>query len=320
MWSESTLDYQGGYASALVIDSDGNVTAAGILNEGVVHRYDAEGNWVFNEEVPVSINAAIAGPDGTTLVGTYEGVALIDAQGQMAWEQSLGGYVLDLDRYADGPIVATFGEGMAKAYTDIELGVELWSINTPGGYYTRSEALADGSFLTSGLDGSWTAIVDRYDADGVQLGSEQIEAVDQYHALQTLDVLPTGEIVASWAFYGDQVADAYLGLLSPDASEVLWTKEHVGSEYGYVNAVDVDALGRIAYIWSETPQFGPPFTDWHLVKLDSNGNTIWSTSFLGEIPYDQVTGQQVAFGPDGSVHVVVTTGSYGVMTFMKFEP
>jgi cysteine-rich repeat protein len=322
LWSVSTPQFLGGNVYAMVVDSDGNVTLGGDRGEGFLLRYDAEGDWVYDVSQPSQIMSMLAEPDGATLIGTNTGVALVDSQGQTVWEQPMGGQVLDLDRWADGPVVATTTEFTVTAYGDIASGMTLWTANKqPDVYYYRAAVAADGSIIAGGSLGyePYYGFLDRYDADGTELGSEPIDdIVGNYTSFQTLDVLPTGEILISWFCGGND--DYCLGLLSTDASEVLWVIEHDGPKQHAIYSVDVDALGRIAYIWSELELFGPYIMDWHLTKLDAEGNEIWSASFPGETPFDGITPQQVAFGPDGSVHVAVNEGPYGVTKLMKYAP
>jgi cysteine-rich repeat protein len=308
------------YISALVVDSSGNVTLAGAQypNDGFLRQYDSEGNQRFEVVIPQLVfNDALAEPEGATLVSSHEGVLAFDGQGQLLWQQSLAAYYY-LDRHGDGPIMANSADGVT-AFADIESGMGLWTVSKYPGplFYERMAATPDGGVVAAGYPADtdpFPAFVDRYDADGVELSSAQV--IDDA-PVRVIDVLPTGEIVIGWA-WGPSF-EVNLALLSADASTVLWNVAHEGSEYSQIHALDVDALGRIAYTWSELPEPGIGFT--YLTKLDADGNEIWTVSFGDpEEIYTYEDFVAVAFGPDGSVHAARVSQFTYTTTLMKFEP
>jgi cysteine-rich repeat protein len=310
-------------ATALAIDSDGDVAVGGYWTTGepdfatfgFLRRYDADGQLLLHYLHAPGVTAAIAEPNDFTLIGDGQGLARIDAQGQVVWSFATS-EPWAIDRSGDGPIIATVSPGVVIAVDDTGFGTELWSVVSETHRYTESVLALDGTvvaaaYATQPNPPPWTGFLGSFDADGNELSFAQVTD-DSF--ISSVGVLPTGEIAVSWWLAGGSM-DAHVALFSADGTTMLWEVVHEGPTNTVVYSLDVDDLGRIAYLWSE--QLAPNQRLEYVTKLDASGVEIWTAEL------DQGSNETptcVAFGADGSLITATDSVNGASMWLHKFSP
>ena len=249
-----------------------------------------------------------------------------DCGGDTLWTRTYGGANADRgysgQQTADGGFVLTGytcsqGAGGCDAYivkTDA-LGETLWT-RTFGGLlddFARSvQQTGDSGYVITGATssrgaGSYDVYLIKTDADGDTLWTRTFgdTAIDVGNSVrQTAD---GGYIVAGYTWSsGAGREDLYL--IKTDANgDALWTRT-CGGESGDVGySVEQTADGG-CIVAGATSSIGAGGADVYLVKVDSNGDTLWTRTFGGAA---DDSGYSIRQTTDGGYVVAGTTWSFG---------
>ncbi len=262
-----------------------------------------------------------------------------DANGDTLWTRTYGGPGDDnchsVQQTTDGGYIIagttwSFGAGGSDVYlikTDAN-GDTLWT-GTYGGsandYGHSVYQTANGCYIISGATWSFGAggsdvYLLKTDANGDTLWTETYGGTgDEFSCLvqQTAD---NGYIItgATWSF-GAGGCDVYL--LKTDANgDTLWTRTYGGmnDDYGWSLQQTIDNSYIIA---GETWSFGVGECDVYLLKINANGDTLWTRTYGGT---DADRGWSVQQTMDNGYIIVGETWSFdigaGDVWLIKTEP
>jgi hypothetical protein len=222
-----------------------------------------------------------------------------DASGNELWSKTFGGadndYGTSVQETSDGGFIMlaytySFGNGgsdfyLVKADKD---GNELWS-KTFGGsgreWSTAVKETSDGGFIMCGstesfgvsisgiyfikTDSSGTKLWDKiFDGSGYDNSNSLIETSDG-------DFILFGETTS----YGAGNDDMYL-IKTDSSGNKLWSKTIGDAGYNWGNSIQETPDGGFILLGSSEP-FGSDWSDFHIIKTDSEGNELWSNTFGG---------------------------------------
>jgi len=252
---------------------------------------DDEGNAV----IEVSTGGyLIAGVTESYGAGDYD-VYLVrtDEDGETLWTRTYGGADYDwgssvIEVSAGGFLIAggtcSFGTGNPLIYlvrTD-ENGDTLWTRTYEGacgdGRYSVIEVSTGGFLLAGGgcLD-SYKAYMIRLDENGDTLWTRAYSGVYFASANSAVEVSSGGFlVVGSTGFYD---SDVYL-IRTDENGDTLWTRTYGGSdsEEGY-SVIEVSTGGFL--VAGYTRSFGAGSYDFYLLRIDENGDTLWTRTYGG---------------------------------------
>jgi cysteine-rich repeat protein len=301
-----------GYAIGLSVDPDGNLAVSGWLGDGppdwtqraFLRRYDPSGELLLDHQLaPHSFFlAAMAEPDGFTLLADPQGLVRVDAQGQPVW--SMATSLVNpqtMARKGTGPLIlGGAGDGSVGAIDDAGMGTELWSYNGWPQIWYQFAAIAPDDTIVAGAyePSSWPPLshIARFDLNGNLLASEQSIPGE----ITGLGLLPSGEIVVSWT--NQMFQEAYVALLAADGATMLWAVPLEGIGHKEIRGLAVSELGYIASIGTYYDFDENEFVE-YVSKMDWNGAELWTSSLDqggdDEYPF------RVTFGTDASVYVIM---------------
>lgn len=249
-----------------------------------------------------------------------------DANGDTLWTKTYGGASTDgsysLDRTSDGNyIVAGYVGSSAPPYDDVYLlkvdenGQTLWTKTYGGPQIDRAHAVQqadDGGYIVAGYTESFGAgISDIYllktDQNGDTLWTKVYGGTNSDDAWAVRQTSDGGYILAAFtSSVGAGSYDAYL--LKTDASgDTLWTKTYGG--IGADRVFSIEQLPDDGYIAAGyTGSFGSGGSDLYLIRMNSDGDSLW-TKFYGGTDYDY-SRSAVPVG-DGGFLIAGFTASFG---------
>jgi hypothetical protein len=210
----------------------------------------------------------------------------IDASGDTLWTRTYGGTssdgALSVQCTSDGGYIivgytSSFGSGVYLIKTDAN-GDTLWA-KTYGGQIGYSvQQTSDGGYIIAGVGSNdiyliktdvngETLLARTYGGDGYECG---------YSAQRTYD---GGYIITgSTGSFGAGGEDVYVIRTDTDG-DTLWTRTYggTGDDWGY----SVQEISDGYIIAGLTGSFGAGWSDVYLVKIDVNGNTLWTKTYGG---------------------------------------
>ena len=223
----------------------------------------------------------------------------LNTNAQKPFQKSFGGigtdYAYYIEQTTDGGYVSvgetgSFGAGSKDVYLIKmdSVGDVLWAKTYGGtgddiGYFVQQTF--DGGYIIAGetssfgLDSSDVYLI-KTNSAGDALWTKTYGGADTdagYCVQQTYD---TGYAITGYTeSYGEGSADTYL-IRTDSAGDTLFTKTYGGS--GWDGSYVLDITADFGYILSgETYSFGAGPSDVYLIKLDENGDTMWTKSFGG---------------------------------------
>jgi hypothetical protein len=250
-----------------------------------------------------------------------------DPYGDTLWKKIYGG-LLDDESYSvqetsgGGFIIAgrtrSFGAGSNDIYlikTD-SLGDILWT-RTYGGSefdygYSVQETNDRGYIITGGTwsfgSGNNDVYLIRSDSLGDTLWTRFYGGPSGDEGFSVLETQDEGYIIAGNTLsYGAGLQDVYL-IRTDENGDTLWTRTYGGASWDYGRSVrETQDGGYIIVGW--TNSFGASLYDVYLIKTDSLGDTLWTTT-LGGSDFDM--GSDIQETWDGGYMIVGTSASYGM--------
>jgi len=197
----------------------------------------------------------------------------------------------------------------------LEPGDTLWTRTYGGSYVDAADDVqqtSDGGYILAGFTqfgfGWYTDFyLVKTDANGDTLWTRTYGGDDWDIAKSVRQTSDGGYIVAGMTrSFGAGYYDAYL--VKTDANgDTLWTRAYGGSDYDYANSVQQTTDGGYI-VGGETSSFGVRGRDGWLLKLDANGDTLWTRTFDA---VERESFRCVEQTTDGGYIVVGETGFWG---------
>ncbi len=288
------------YASALAVDSSGNVYVTGRdYGSGTGYdyatvKYDQSGNqiWVAHYNGPGN------GTDGASAL-------TVDSSGNV---------------YVTGN---STGSGTNSDYATVKYspdGNQLWvaRYNGPGNSVDSASALAvdsSGNVYVTGRDyGSGTGFdyaTIKYSPDGNQLWVAHYNGDANGHEYLNTNALAvdgSGNVYVTGYSSGGSTSMDYATIRYDTNGNQLWVKRYNGDGNGndYVYALTIDS-SRNVYVTGESAGSSTS-SDYATIKYDTNGNQLWVRRYNGDGNYVDVA---YAMAVDSTGNVYVTGKSWG---------
>jgi hypothetical protein len=243
----------------------------------------------------------IAGTTKSFGAGNYDFYLLkTDASGGTVWTRTFGGSDLDYGYSAvqttDGGYAVTgrtksFGAGDYDVYlvkTDAD-GDTTWTRTYGGSDRDEGQSVqqtTDGGYIIAGYNDPWgTAIMDVYlvktDAQGAVLWTRTHGTEDNYDcAFSVQQTTDGGYIVVGKSDYWE-TNDTQARIYKTDADgDTLWTRTYGGSAWDEAYSVQQTTDGGYI-VAGYTESFGAGNQDFYLLKIDADGDTLWTRTYGG---------------------------------------
>uniref|UniRef100_A0A7V5XIA6 Bacterial repeat domain-containing protein n=1 Tax=Thermodesulfobacterium geofontis TaxID=1295609 RepID=A0A7V5XIA6_9BACT len=282
----------------------------------------------------------VAADGGYVLVGDANGkawVVKVDQTGSVIWERVLAGsegcltcyYPRSISRTSDGNFVVG-GYYYKSILPNSGYFPFLAKLNAEGSILWMSEEWVDanGSYISGTLysarettDGGYVVLVNRnnhislvkINSQGAMLWEKKFihGAVDFGLSLQQTS--DRGYIIVGWTATTTQASSCDVYLIKTDSyGNMVWEKTFGGGDHDAGYSVQEVADGYI--VAGLTRSYGAGEEDIYLVKIDTQGNIVWSKTYGGD-KFDSAFSILQAF--DGGFVIVGTTSSFGPETLIK---
>lgn len=301
-WNPATHSWGGAgndSAADVALDSSGNVYLAGTTNsfgaggnDVLVLKFDSTGafQWArtWGGTGDDHAYAIGVGPDGFLYVtggtnsygtGWYDAFLLkLDTSGNLIWSKTWGG--------------SSFEQGYDLAF------------DPTGNIYVAAESYSSGN----------SAIALKFDTSGTLLSVLSWKGPYTYDAAYSIDVDSAGNILLagiSWDYSVNPNHNRILIIKYDASGNLLWSKNWQGpveDEAWGPKVIRADANGNI-YVLGRTTSFGVGQWDILLLKLDPNGNLIWSSTWGGPGTEGIPLGS-LAFEPNGNIELAASSNSF----------
>jgi hypothetical protein len=175
---------------------------------------------------------------------------------------------------------------------------------------------SDGGYIITGRTASFGAgAQDAYlintDANGDTLWTKTYGGADWDYAYSVKQTSDGGFIVVGGSKSFSSGGDYDVYLIKTDANgDTLWTRTYGGTDLEYGSSVQLTSDGGFIII-GVTMSFGAGDRDFYLLKIDANGDMIWTQTYGG---IDSDEGYSVQLTSDGGYIIVGETCSNGVPT------
>jgi hypothetical protein len=266
-------------------------------------------------------NYLIVGKTQAVLDSTYYALLLkVTPGGDTLWTRTYGqgywySYGLSVEEVSSGGYILAGGCGTYTNSTEAFLvrtdsdGDTLWT--KLHGTYTQEEAWSveetfDGGFVAAGVR-SLDVYLLRTDANGDTLWTKQFGGASNDMGLSVKETPDSGFIIAgsTWS-YGSGMSDAYY-IKTDRNGDLVWERAHGGTQREQVNTVVVTTDNH--YVSAGlTESFGPSAANMWLVKMDSDGDTVWTATYGGSGD-DRASWAEET--PDGGFILAGSTNSFG---------
>jgi putative intracellular protease/amidase len=169
---------------------------------------------------------------------------------------------------------------------------------------------SDGGYLLVGYTfapGSKDAdmLVIKTDADGDIIWSKRFGGIGSEYGNACLDVGDGYMVLGYTTSFGQGSKDVFLVRLDNDGNEI-WSKTYGGVSWDVGTAI-CEAGEQHYYVGGFTQSFGWGEEDIYLIKIDAQGNEIWTRTFGG---YRLDMANSIHGAPDGGCVIGATSGSY----------
>ena len=270
----------------------------------------------------------IAGTTKSFGAGNYDFYLLkTDANGDTLWTRTYGGSDLDYGYSAvqttDGGYAVvgrtkSFGAGNYDVYlvkTDAN-GDTTWTRTYGGSDRDEGQSVqqtGDGGYIIGGYNDPWgTGIMDVYlvktDAQGAVLWTRTHGPEDDYECAYSVQQTADGGYIVAGSTASSQTGDTDLYLLKTDANgDSLWAHTYGGDQWDEGYSVQQTADGQYI-VAGYTESFGAGSMDFYLLKIDADGDTLWTRTYGGS---GRDEGRSVHQTTDGGYIVAGYSWSFG---------
>jgi uncharacterized delta-60 repeat protein len=252
-------------------------------------------------------------------------VVKLAESGGIAWTKTIGGSLTDIAysivQSSDGGYIVagetwSFGAGYADFYVvklDNKRNVE-WTKTIGGSSTDVARSIirsSDGGYVVAGWTNSFGAgnydmFVVKLDSDGSTRWTKTIGGSYYDIAYSIVQSSDGGYVVAGATSYGAGGLDFYVVKLYSDGS-TQWARNIGGSSADVAHSIIQSSDGGYV-VAGRTRSFGAGYDDFYVVKLDSEGNVMWTKTIGGsltDIAYSIVQSS------DGGYIVAGYTQSFG---------
>jgi uncharacterized delta-60 repeat protein len=277
----------------------------------------------------------IQGSDGGYVIAGYTEsfysdddfyVVKLDSAGNIVWTKAIGGYKRDkaysIIQSSDGGYVvagytSSFGAGGSDFYV-VKLdssGNVQWTKTIGGSYSDVANSIiqsSDGGYVVAGWTASFGAgdddiFVVKLDSSGNVVWAKTIGGSSWDEARSIIQSSDGGYVVAGETeSFGAGDDDIFVVKLD-SSGNVVWAKTIGGSSYDFANSITQSSDGGYV-VAGYTSSFGAG-GDIYIVKLDSDGNVVW-TKTIGGSSMD--VARSIIRSSDGSYVVAGYTGGYDI--------
>ncbi len=241
-----------------------------------------------------------------------------DSVGAVVWSRTFGGADPDFGwcvrQVSDGFVLAGFTESFGKGENDFYLvktsseGEEEWSQTFGGEGNDRCWALVptdDGGYLLAGEttsfgEGEEDVYLVRTDARGTPLWSRTYGGAGSDRCFSVVQAADGGYVLAGQTFSegaGDR--DAYV-LKTSASGELEWTRTYGGEASDVGHGVAKTSDGGFI-VTGYTTSFAATADDPYLIKIDAQGETLWTRVLNLDWNGHTITGEQAV---DGGYYLV----------------
>jgi len=211
-----------------------------------------------------------------------------------------------------------------------------WTNTFSNSYYITGNSVqqvTDGGYIILGSlisheEGDWNVSLIRTDSDGLKLWNRTYGGESNDFGWSVQETSDGGFVLAGYsASFGSGDIDVYVIKTDSEGNE-LWSRTYGGTERDKGWSIQQTTDGGYI-ITGYTMSFGAGVSDVYLVKTDTEGNEIWSSTFGGsdsEIGYSVqetsdegyiITGYTYSFGLEQSDVYLVKTNSTGFMLWNR---
>jgi hypothetical protein len=280
-----------------------------LIDEPNQVRETSDGNYIVVGKTQAILDSTYyvlllkIAPTGDTLWTRTYGQGYWYSYGLSVAEVSSGGYILagGVGTYSHSTqafLIRTDADGdtlWTKLHGTINQE-EIWSI----------QETYDGGFIGSG-GVSQDFYLLRTDANGDTLGTRQYGGPSGELGLSVAETPDSGYIVAGYTWsYGSGMTDAYY-VKTDRNGDLDWARAHGGTQKDQVYTVKVTSDDH--YISAgHTESFGPAAGNMWLVKMDADGDTVWTAVYGGNGEDRAHSGGETS---DGGYILAGSTNSFG---------
>jgi hypothetical protein len=280
-----------------------------LIDEPNQVRETSDGNYIVVGKTQAVLDSTYymlvlkVAPDGDTLWTRTYGQGYQYSYGLCVEEVSTGGYILaggcgTYAKSAEAFLIRTDSDGdtlWTSLYGTISQE-EIWSI----------QETHDSGFIAGGCTSQDVYLL-RTDANGDSLWTRQYGGPSSEMGLSVKETPDSGYILAgsTWS-YGSGMSDAYYVKTDRDG-DLVWQKTYGGTERDQVNTVVVTTDSH--YVSAGlTESFGPLAANMWLVKMDADGDTVWTATYGGNGDDRAYWGEETS---DGGFILIGSTNSFG---------
>jgi hypothetical protein len=252
-------------------------------------------------------------------------IVKLDANGNLLWSKTIGGNDSDeaysiIETKDGGLAIAgetnSFGDGKDDFFI-VKLdanGNLLWSKTIGGEYFDYAKSIIetkDGGLAIAGRTKSFGAFsydvfIVKLDVNGNLLWSKTIGGNKEDWANSIIETKDGGLAIAGeTSSFGAGFNDVFIVKLDANGN-LLWSKT-IGGNKEWANSIIETKDGGLA-IAGRTESFGAGFSDVFIVKLDVNGNLLWSKTIGGN---KEDWANSIIETKDGGLAIAGSTESFG---------
>jgi hypothetical protein len=254
----------------------------------------------------------------------------MNSQGDTLWARCYGGLsddnALSVQQTADGGYIVagatdSFGAGSYDFYlvkTNSQ-GDTLWTRTYGGGDYEAARSVrqtADGGYVLAGSTMSFGAGYEdcylvKTNEQGDTLWTRTYGGSSDDRAYSVQQAADGGYVVAGWTrSFGASLYETMYLVKTDGQGDTLWTRTYGGGREELAHSVQLTADG--GYVLAGlTDSYGAGDEDFYLVKITSEGDTLWTRTYGG---YDRDEALSVQQTSDGGYVVGGITYSFGAGT------
>ena len=240
-----------------------------------------------------------------------------DADGNLLWQKTYGGTNYDfgysVQQTSDGGYIITgsynSNQNIYLIKTDAN-GDTLWTRTYSGTEGRDVKQTSDGKYIIAGTfygSNFYDVYLLKIDGNGTLLWSKSFGGSGDDRGNSVAQTSDGGYIIAGYTnSYGAGSYDIYL-IKTDSIGDTLWTKTYGGSGNDLGYGVDITDDGSYITLGS-TNSFGAGDFDIYVIKVNSNGDTLW-TKTIGGINGEG--GYEIGQVSDKGYVIVGYTSSYG---------
>ena len=254
-----------------------------------------------------------------------------DQNGDTIWTKTYGGteddYGNSVQQTIDGGFIITgstesFGPYPIKLYllrTDSN-GDTIWTKTYARAVISEGRSvkqITDRGYIIAGYDygndstGSQVYIL-KTDTAGDTIWTKTYGGTDSDEGYSVQQTTDEGFIITGYtASFGAGATDVYL-IKTNSKRDTLWTKTYGGTNYDYGRSVQQTSDGGFI-IAGDTKSFGVGQFDFYLIRTDSNGDTLWTKTYVGTA-FDQ--GYSVNQTSDNGFIIAGATDSSNMFSYV----